>query len=221
MALTAYSKYRILITRSGASAANAPGYCIFNEIRMYASTDGTGTSLLTGGTATASDTLASNVAANAFDNNAATFWESSNTAAASRWIRYDLPSAVTVRSVYLSATAYPNEVPRDFIIQGSNDGTTWENISTLVDWSIAMAKSETFRVDLVVRGTSVLETGVGSSRVLLHRWADYAFVATVIPDSSTGAWEVRLRDPSYLLVTHIGPAGYRPESDGPITPFAE
>ena len=66
-------------------------------------------------------------------------------------------------------------------------------------------------------GISKLDTGNPSLRVLLHNWTTGQLVATITP-AANGAWNYRPRSTADLLVTHIGPSGYQPRSDGPITP---
>ena len=84
-----------------------------------------------------------------------------------------------------------------------------------------MTKTESIRLDLSVGGTSLLDTGVGSTKVLLHRYSDGVLIGSVAPNAVTGQWQYRLQNNDQLLVTHIGPSGFRPVSDGPVTPFAE
>lgn len=227
MALTAYSKYRLLITRTSNSGAGTPGYVTVNDFDLWTTMDRSDTRLgaTAGATFSASGQYGGQAPGLAFDGNASTYWESDNVGASSRWLRIDLPSAVTVRSFYINSTSYPGEIPRDFNLQGSNDGTTWVNLFTVVDWvtTATVRAGQYFATNLSLSGTSVLDTGVGASRVLVHDWTTGALLATVYPDVATGAWFHRLSlpNPVDVLITHIGPSGYRPLSDGPVTPHAE
>ena len=223
MALVAYSKYRIYVTRTVSTAAGSPDYCAINEFSGFTNGDGSGSNLFTGGTASASGTYKTQTANLAFDGNAATYWESDNDASGFRWLRYDLASAVVIRNFYLSSTTeYTNEVPRDFLLQGSNDGTSWTTLFQAVDWvATKVAKSESMRLDLSVGGASLLDTGIGSTKVLLHRYSDGVLIGSTSPNAVTGQWQYRLQNNDPLLVTHIGPSGFRPISDGPVTPYAE
>lgn len=222
MALAAYSKYRIYVTRTSSTPSGAPGYCTINEFRGFESGDGTGANLFTGGTASASSVYSSQAAGLAFDGNATTYWESDQAGSSFRWLRYDLAAAVVIRNFYLSSTTYSNEVPRDFMIQGSNDGTTWTTLFQVIDWvTTTVAKTESMRVDLLVSGTSLLDTGASATKVFIHRYSDGVLVGSVAPNPTTGAWQYRLQSADPLMVTHTGPSGFRPISDGPITPFAE
>lgn len=218
MALTAYSNYRLLISK----AANVgTAYITVNEFGLYAAVDGSGANLCTGATATASSQYnATTGAAKAIDGNSSTFWESASESG-DKWLRVQLASASVVRSVYISSTTYPNEVPRDFALQASNDGTTWVTLFSWVDWvTTTVAKSSLERVNLNIGGSSKLDSGLRSSKVLVYDWATGAFVASIIP-ATDGAWEFRPANTNELLVTHIGPSGYKPNSDGPITPYPE
>lgn len=225
MALTAYSKYRLLITRTSSTGAGSPGYVTVNDFDLWTTTDRSDTRLgaTAGATFSASGQYSSQAPGLAFDGNAATYWESDSAAASSRWVRIDLPSAVVVRSFYINSTSYPNEIPRNFKLQGSNDGTTWVDLFAVTDWvtTTIVRAGQYFAINLTLSGTSTLDTGVGSARVLIHKWDTWEFVASVTPNVSTGAWSYRLSEPFDVLVTHIGPSGYRPISDGPITPYAE
>ncbi len=225
MALTAYSKYRLLITRTSSSSAGTPGYVTVNDFDLWTTADHSGTRLgaTAGATFSSSGQYPSRGPGLAFDGNATTYWESDNATASSRWVRIDLPSAVVVRSFYINSTIYPDEIPRDFKLQGSNDGTTWVDLLAVTDWvtSATVRAGQYFATNLALSGTSVLDTGTGAARVLIHNWSTGEFVASVTPNASTGAWSHRLSEPVDVLVTHIGPSGYRPISDGPITPYAE
>lgn len=218
MAISAYSKYRLMVTKSSSGTA---GYVAINEFGLYETADHSGANLCTGATATASGIYdASRAAAKAIDGNAGTFWESNNTSLP-KWLQVDLAGAVEVRSMYLSSTTYINEVPRDFSLQGSNDGAAWDTIINFVDWvSTGVAKSAYEQLNVRVGGISQLDTGVSSTRVLVYDWATAAFLVSVVP-ASDGSWSCSLRLPNDLLITHIGPSGFQPWSDGPVTPKLE
>ncbi len=225
MALTAYSKYRLLITRTSSSSAGTPGYVTVNDFDLWTTANHSSTRLgaTAGATFSASGQYGSQAPGLVFDGNASTYWESDNAEAASRWVRINLPSAVVVRSFYINSTSYPSEIPRDFKLQGSNDGTTWVDLFDVTDWvtTDTVRAGEYFATNLTLSGTSVLDTGGGAARVLIYKWGTWEFVASVTPDISTGEWSYRLSSSMDVLVTHLGPSGYRPISDGPITPYAE
>lgn len=218
MALTAYSYYRLVVSKT---ANGGNGFVAVNEFGLYTAEDHSGTNLVTGATATAiSQYNADTGAAKAIDGGASTYWESTG-AAGDKWLQVQLGSAAVVRSVYISSTAFPNEVPRDFQLQASNDGSTWVTIFSWVDWvTSTVAKSSYEKINLKIGGSSKLDSGLRSSKVLVFNWASGAFVTAIIPNID-GSWEYRLANTNDLLVTHIGPSGYRPISDGPITPYSE
>lgn len=221
MAIVAYSKYRLLVSKI--SSGTAPGYVTINEFGLYESASHSGANLCTGATATAHSSYdATNTPpSKAIDGNATTFWESGNLAATPKWLQIDLASAKEVRSIYISSTTYPNEVPRDFVLQGSNDGTTWTAIATFADWvTSTVAKSAYEQINIRVGGVSQLDSGTKTSKILIFDWATGALIASVIPETS-GAWSYAPRLASDLLITHIGPSGFQPWSDGPVTPNLE
>jgi len=224
MALTAYSKYRLYITRTSTSDANKPYYGVVNSFHGFANGDGSGSNLLTGGTASASSTYSPNTANRAFDADVNSFWEAGNQSDAFQWVRMDLASPVTIRNFYISSQDYAAEVPRDFKIQGSNDGTNWTDIVTVVDWVTgATAKAESWRIDLRLSGTSLLDTGGGASKVFIHKYSDGELVGVATPNASTGVWSIKPQFAGEVLITHVGPSGsgFRPVTDGPVTPAAE
>lgn len=107
--------------------------CSIAEWKMF---DGTGTQIpTTGGTATASSVFGTPPAfpaSNAFDGNPNTFWNAAATptVALPQWIQYQFPSAVDVVSFSLQMRndSNPDQGPRDFSLQASNDGSSWTTV---------------------------------------------------------------------------------------------
>ena len=215
MALAAYTRYRIYVTKA---SAGSKGWTAINEFGLFEDSDHLGPNLCTGAIVTASHQNATYVAANAIDGNPSTAWESDNSAT-DKWLAVQLPEAKVVRSFYLSQTTWASETPRDFLIQGSNDGTNWTTLAEFVDFATGNYTGYT-SINLSIGGVSKLDTGDPSLRVFVHNWTTGQLVASITP-AADGAWNYRPRSTADLLVTHIGPSGYRPISDGPITPYAE
>ena len=216
MALRAYKHFRIYITKN---SGHTSGYISVNEFRLYGEADHSGVDLCQGSTVTADTQYSVDMSPpKAIDGNPATSWESSNVGLP-HWLKVELPEPAQVRSFYLSSTAYPKEVPVDFSLQGSDDGLTWSDVSVFKDWSPAgTVKSAYEKTNVFVGGVSKLDTGARSSRVLLHNWVTGTHVATVFPGDD-GVWSYQTRFSDDLLITHIGPVGFQPVSDGPVTPF--
>ncbi|WP_415517859.1 MAG: discoidin domain-containing protein [Desulfovibrio aminophilus] len=82
------------------------------------------TQICVGGTASAS----LGTAANAFDNDEATFWRTSSTT--NGWLRYDWPTGRRIWRYRFKT--YPNSAkcPKNWTFEGSNDGTTWTVLDT-------------------------------------------------------------------------------------------
>ena len=212
---TAYSQYRLLFTKN---SNNDIQYITINEFGLYGDVDHSGANLCLGATASADGVYGSQVAAYAIDGVPGTYWESA-LAGSTKELKVVLSSAVVVRSLYLSSVSQSSEVPRDFSLQGSNDGSVWEPLISFTGWDKGLvARSAYSAIGVKVGGVSKLETDVATTRVLVHDWVSGELIASVTP-SLDGAWVHSLSDFSDVLVTHIGPSGFRPQSDGPITPF--
>lgn len=89
-----------------------------------------GTQLATGGTAIESGHYGVNVAANAFDGDNATKWESQSGSfsGGTIWVGYHFPSPVTIRAIEytLNLTVEPDERPIQGVIEWSDNGTVWQ-----------------------------------------------------------------------------------------------
>lgn len=123
MAAHRYWRLRIL------TIAGATSYACVNEFQMRETVSG---SDVTGsGTAIASSELGGNVAANAFDNNNTTYWESTSTAWVSDyrefWIGYDFGSGndKNIEEIVVRSTAFATEAPSQGVLEYSDDGSTW------------------------------------------------------------------------------------------------
>jgi hypothetical protein len=133
-----FSKWRILILRTGGTGAAAIG-----DLEM-ASTVG-GANIVTGGTASASSFLnATFVPANAFNfDGGNTFWVSTSELS---WLRYDFPAAVTVKEVKITSRndAFQGDSPILSQIQGSTDGISWANVGGLhyaIGWTAGQVRT--------------------------------------------------------------------------------
>ena len=210
---TAYQYYRLVFSKN--SADNNRYYTV-NEWRLYNQPGGVGTNLCVGATASASGAYASQSASLAIDGNPTTYWESSLGGAPS-WLKVNLGTAHVVRSMVIVSTRYSSEIPRDFTLQGSNDNSTWTVIETYEGADAFIATSGVFWVNFGVKGTSLLDDGTPSTKVWVHAWGTGALLGSAVPESD-GSYRLFTPSSADVLITHVGPAGYRPLSDGPVTP---
>lgn len=215
-AIGAYQYYRLLFQTAGTY------YTCINLIKAYESADGSGTELLSGSTPTVSSNYnAASTAAHLIDGLTTTRWESTKNGAGVNWCAFAFPSAVTLRSFVITSIDYAGEVPMDFDIQVSNDGVTWQTLRSVRGFSGAVTYTNKLcTFNYVVGGVSTIDTGQRSVRVLVFDWDSAAFLQSVTPNDD-GTWEWRPSNLNDLLITHVGPSGYRPISDGPVTPYAE
>lgn len=219
--MAAYSKWKILITKTVSGGEGSVGYAAISELRAYANAAGTGPNLFVSGSASAITTNGSYLPANAFDGSESTTWESGSATAAAKWLRYDLPAPVEIRSIYLSHTSWNGELPDNFTVQASNDGTEWSDITRVEGFKAkTSATGGQLAWGMRVGGSSRLDTGQRSVGVYIHSWPTGILRAKVVPDAA-GDWVFYPWIEEDVLVTHIGPSGYRPLSDGPVTPYKD
>lgn len=213
----AYKYYRLLF--KGSFAADNK-FASFAEFRLFENVAGVGTNLCTGAIATSSGNYSdSTKAPKAIDNNPATYYESESidfSIGATCWFKVELPEPKVIRSYYLTPSPYTGEFPVKFEIQGSNDNTNWDKIyeNNSIPGTIAYTRT----ISSYVGGISRLTNGQPTQRILITNWLTGAYISTATPDLS-GNWFAPIPYGTDVLVTHIGPAGYKPESDGPITPY--
>lgn len=205
--------YRLVFSKN---SNNDNRYYTVNEWELYEQVGATGTNLCIGATASASGNYGSQVASLAIDGNPITYWESSLDGAP-RWLKVDLGAGHVVRSMVIKSTAYPSERPRDFTLQGSNDNSTWTVIETYTGADEFIATSGVFALNFGVKGTSLLDDGTPSTKVWVHEWGTGALLGSATPKGD-GSYRFSAATPADVLITHVGPAGYRPVSDGPVTP---
>lgn len=210
---TAYQYYRLVFSKS---SGNDNRYYAVSEWELYEQVGATGTNLCIGATASASGAYGSQVASLSIDGNPTTYWESSLNGAPS-WLKVDLGAEHVARSMVIKSTQHPNEIPKDFVLQGSNDNSTWTVIETYTGADAFITTSGVFTLNLGVKGTSVLDDGTPSTKVWVHAWGTGALLGSAVPEGD-GSYRFLTTTPADVLITHVGPAGYRPVSDGPITP---
>ena len=210
---TAYRYYRLVFSKN---SANDNRYYAINEFALYGQIGAAGDNLCAGATASASGTYGSQAASLAIDGNPTTFWESGLNGDPS-WLKVDLGVAQVVRSMVIKSTAFADEIPKDFVFQGSNDDSTWEIIETYTGVSAFIASSGVFSINCGVKGTSLLDDGTPSSKVWIHAWGTGELLGGVTPGND-GGYRFFTLSTADVLITHVGPAGYRPISDGPVTP---
>lgn len=216
----AYSSYRLNITKNtGGSAA----YMSVSEWRMWETYSPalTDADFMVGGTASAQSTNGSYSPSNAFDKNSETTWESTS-ASGAKWLRYDLPAPRKAKALFIQHGTWTGEAPSDFVLQGSNDGgATWDNIKTYTNFltSATAAAGRLVSVGAVqISGKALLDNGAPATRVLIYNYATGALMATLYPGAD-GSFMYYPDISSEVLVVSLGPSGYRPQVEGPITPL--
>ena len=210
---TAYRYYRLVFSKN---SNNDNRYYTVNEWELYEQVGATGTNLCIGATASASGIYGSQVASLAIDGNPTTYWESSLDGAPS-WLKVDLGAEHVARSMVIKSTINPDERPKDFVLQGSNDNSTWTVIGAYTGADAFITTSGVFTLNFGVKGTSVLDDGTPSTKVWVHVWGTGALLGSAVPKGD-GSYRFSTTTAADVLITHVGPAGYRPVSDGPVTP---
>lgn len=209
----AYKYYRLYITKSKVN----PNYRGLNTFSLYDTVDASTTDLCLGAAATASSSYAANTTADkAIDGNPSTYWESAYSDRQPEWLSVELPEAKLVRAFKTSNTSYPAETPSDFILQGSQDGLSWTDLYKEDN----NQSEQIFRpLSITVSGVSKISTGERSVAVMVYDWNSGGLIKKIQPNQD-GQWSCPLLNYNDVLVTHIGPSGFEPKSDGPITPYS-
>jgi hypothetical protein len=135
-ALQSWRYWRTFIQTNDGNA-NSIG---IGEIELRATLGGA--DLTTGSTpALASTSNGGFVANNVRDNDTGTVWISATGQVTNQWVRLDLATAKTVAQVAIyPRSALLDSAPKDFIIQGSDDGTTFTDVKAftgVTGWSAA------------------------------------------------------------------------------------
>lgn len=205
------------------SFAEGNKYASFSEIRIFDGLNGEGVDLTPGAIATCKDNYAANTgASNAIDNNLSTYYESASTdfqGGATTWFKLELTQPLVMRSFKISPNSgFPTEFPKNYSVEGSNDNTNWVTVYESFQLPTNAAVEHIRTIACHVGGFSRLEDGRPSNRVLVQNWNTGALLKVIVPDSY-GNWFTNVEYGIDVLITHIGPSGYEPKSDGPITPF--
>lgn len=122
------TRWRLYITRLGDGVSPASATLYTSEVEMFAAI-GNATDLCTGGTASASSVSGAQAAANAFDDNTSTYWQTN--VIGPHWLEYTFAGAVSVKEVSVRNYLSGNSTIRDFELQYWN-GTAWVTTFTII-----------------------------------------------------------------------------------------
>lgn len=214
-----FTSLRLYAHRRGTLGNNY--YIAINRMKAFESADGTGTDVLTGGTASASSTYSAAYPPSAAFTDAG-YWSSAAAPGAiprivPEWLRYDLPAPKKIGSVYILASQNAGYIPEDMELQGSNDGgVTWSPLLRVnpVDNAAVFAGQTLAMVSKGVSGRALTSSGAPANFVLILDWAAGTVITRVAPDEN-GDWFCPVQGDEVAVVT-FGPAGSRPEADGPV-----
>ncbi len=171
---------------------------------------------VSGGTASASLGASSYPAANAFDGNTGTKWNSGSTGVAA-WLRYDFGPNITwavTRYDITSASDTAQRDPNAWKFEGSNDGTNWTTLDSRSGETFAsraLTKSYTFANSTGYRyyrlNVSAVDGGLGYE-IQIAELGLYASVpGTVpVPDAPTGVTATSGNNNVFLKWTASGAA---------------
>lgn len=198
---------------------NAEGqnrYFTVNELGLFLSVDGTGDNLCSNAIATSSGQYnAQTGPEKAIDGLNNTYYESNESINhPNKHLTIELDQPAAVRSFRILSIQYTNERPVAFTVLGSIDGESWDVI--YITEAFNKHNFQPQRVLFGIKGFSKLENNQPSSMVLIYSWGTKELIAKLTPNALTFNWLYTLEEE--VLVTHIGPAGFRPISDGPISP---
>jgi hypothetical protein len=128
-----YEQYRLLIEANNGSSS----WHNVASLELRPTVGGADAAPGAGGTASASNQQSSTFnAAKAFDGNINTRWLTANTSEP-EWLRYDFGAAQEVAEYAIHVEQSADEAPKDWKFQGSDDGSTWEDLDTQTDQTIS------------------------------------------------------------------------------------
>lgn len=113
-----------------------------------------------GWTASASATESSGSVANALDGSTSTRWSTGSAQAAGQWYQIDLGSSLWFNHIVMDSGSSTSDYARDFIVQVSDDGTTWQTIANgagttaVVTVNVPIVQARYLRVTLDKASTS-------------------------------------------------------------------
>ena len=216
MVATPYKYYRVLISKT-----RSDPYCSLNTVRLYEGASTSSTDVAQGSIATASSIYGSGTGPANVLSSSSNWWSSKiHTSAEGKlpqWVQLELPSPKVVRAFAISCTVAAGEAPVDFKIQASHDATTW--IDIYEETGNTTELTITRYLSISVSGISKLDTGDISVAVFVRDWLSGQLIKKVKPNND-GSWKVGLSSTEPVIITHVGPSGYEPITDGPVTPYS-
>ena len=121
-----------------------PTYITIAEVQLRGTIGGA--DLTTGATPALASTQSSAVG-NTLDGNTTTIWASTANSVTDQWLRFDMGTPTTLAQVAMyPQSAFPNRAPKDFIIQGSDDGTTFTDVKAFTNSTGWTAAFRTFNL---------------------------------------------------------------------------
>lgn len=220
MAVIPYSAYRILVHAS--VAGDGAGYCEVAELELFPGNSVDGSSLLTGGEASASSTYGGAYTPDsAFDGSTGSGWSSAYNDVIGSWLGYQLPAQVPVGAMRITASAI-NHAPSEVTLQGSNDeGVTWTDIRRFTFEYSQIGGIGPYQwvgsvLPYTLAGVAKVSGGGPASAVRVYDWVTGRHIGDA-EVSIDGTWEFEAPPASeqYMVVV-IGPTGYRPVAHGPL-----
>lgn len=215
MTATAYKYYRLLVSE----VQQANYYLGIEEFRLYENQSGLSANLALTAIATArtSYNASSNPPSNVRDGSSSTWWASAQmTSGVDEWIKLELTTPKIVRRFEIYSTFNTQELPKKYMLQASNNNIDW---TTIYKESSATVNPILRNISyLKVSGNSKNSLGSPNPRVLITHWNTGELIEVVTPDGN-GDFYCYPQTEDLLMVTHVGPTGCQPKSDGPITPY--
>lgn len=211
-----YQYYRVLISKT-----RSEPYCSLNTVKLYEGASTSSTDVAQGSIVTASSFYSTGTEPFNVLSSSSNWWSSkvhtSTEGALPQWVMLELPTPKVVRTFTISCTINAAEAPKDYKIQGSNDAITWvdiyEETGNITELTI------TRYLSVSVSGMSKLDTGDISVAVFVRNWSSGRLIKKVKPNND-GSWKVGLSSTEPVIITHVGPSGYEPITDGPVTPYS-
>ena len=194
--------YRLRITGSASGTNAAIAELLLRDTAA-------GSDFAAAGTATADTEDGANIAGNAIDATASTFWRST---AVTGVLSVALASANTAVEYVVQAAPTATDAPTSWVLEASADGVNWYTVDRRSGQSFTNGEEKTFAITAYRIPGTVTEEGTGTPlarRVMAFDYVTGTFKGEATSDAGTGQYEIAVAGDDAVLVAALEYYGQR------------